>query len=137
MSDFNQQVIEEFRTNSGAVGGHFEGQTVLLLHTLGAKSGLQRLNPVVTFRDEDRWVIIASKGGAESHPDWYHNLVANPDVTVEVGTDKFTTRAVITAEPERSELYSKMEAIFPAFTEYKEKTQGIRVIPVITLSQPS
>ena len=135
MSDFNQQVIEEFRSNEGVVGGYFEGQTVLLLHTTGAKSGLARINPVVTFKDGDRYVIVASKGGAESHPDWYYNLVANPDVSVEVGTESFDATASVTEEPERSELYSKMETTNPAFTEYKEKTKGIRVIPVITLSR--
>ena len=133
MSDFNQQVIEEFRANEGKVGGYFEGQTVLLLHTTGAKSGLERVNPVVTLKDGDRYVIVASKGGAPKHPDWYHNLVANPDVKVEVGTEQFDALATITDEPERTELYSQMEATNPAFTEYKSKTD--RVIPVITLSR--
>ena len=135
MSNMNQKIIEEFRANGGVVGGYFKGQTVLLLHTTGAKSGLERVNPVVTFRDDDRYVIVASKGGAETHPDWYHNLVANPNVTVEIGTETFKAQAAITEEPERTELYSKIEATNPAFTKYKAKTKGIRVIPVITLNR--
>ncbi len=133
MSDFNQQVIEEFRANEGKVGGYFESQTVLLLHTTGAKSGLARINPVVTVKDGDRYVIVASKGGAPKHPDWYHNVVASSEVSVEVGIEQFDAIATITEEPERTELYSQMEATNPAFTEYKSKTD--RVIPVITLSR--
>lgn len=135
MSDFNEKVIAEFRANQGVVGGYFEGQTVLLLHTTGAKSGIERVNPVVTTQDGDRYVVVASKAGAEKHPDWYHNLVANPDVTVEVGAETFDATATVTEEPERTDLYSKMESLNPAFTEYKAKTAGIRVIPVITLSR--
>ena len=135
MSDFNQKIIAEFRENDGVVGGYFEGQTVLLLHTTGAKSGKARVNPVVTIEDGDRFVIIASAGGAEKHPAWYHNLKANPGVTVEVGTEKFEAQASITEEPERSELYAKMVARMPGFAEYEEKTAGIRTIPVITLNR--
>ena len=89
MSDFNKKVIEEFRANGGKVGGHFENMSLLLLHTTGAKSGLPRLNPLAQMADGDRYVIIASKGGAPSHPDWYHNIVANSSVKVEVGTEAF------------------------------------------------
>lgn len=133
MSDFNQQIIEEFRENDGKVGGYFENATVLLLHTIGAKSGQPRLTPVVTIPDDDRYVIIASKAGADTHPAWYHNLVANPGVTVEVGTKKFKAQARITDEPERSKLYDKMVAVNPGFDEYRQKTS--RVIPVITLER--
>ena len=133
MSDFNQQVIEEFRANEGKVGGYFANSIALLLHTTGAKSGQERVNPVVTIPDDDRYIIIASKGGAPSDPDWYHNIVANPTVGVEVGTEKFQAQATITDEPQRTELYAKMEAVNPGFTEYKHKTS--RVIPVVTLKR--
>ncbi len=135
MSDWNKQVIEEFRENSGKVGGFFEGATLLLLHTIGAKSALERINPVMYLADADRYVIIASKAGADTHPDWYHNIVANPEVTVEVGNKTFQALASISTEPERTDLYEKMEAQHTGFTEYKNKTT--RVIPVITLRSKS
>jgi deazaflavin-dependent oxidoreductase (nitroreductase family) len=133
MSDMNKQVIEEFRANDGKVGGYFANSTLLLLHTTGAKSGKERINPLVTFEDSDRLVIVASKGGAPSHPDWYHNIVANPEVEVEYGPEKFQAQAAVASEPERTELYEKMEGHFAAFSEYKEKAG--RVIPVVTLSR--
>lgn len=135
MSDFNKQVIEEFRANAGQVGGFFAGKQLLLLHTTGAKSGLPRLNPLVTFADGDRYIIVASKGGAPTHPDWYYNLVAHPEVTVEVGSEQFAARATVTDEPERSELYAKAAAIYDFFIEYEKKAG--RIIPVITLEKES
>ena len=135
MSDMNKQIIEEFRANDGKVGGFFANNTLLLLHSTGAKSGQEHINPLVTFEDGDRLVIIASKSGAPSNPDWYYNVVANPEVGVEYGTENFRARATITSEPERTELYEKMENKFAAFSEYKEKTT--RVIPVVTLSRLS
>ncbi len=135
MADFNKKIVEEFRANDGKVGGYFANNTLLLLHTTGAKSGQKRVNPLVTFEDGDRLVVIASKGGAPSSPDWYYNVVANPVVSVEYGTDKFQARATVTSEPERTELYEKMESKFASFSEYKEKAG--RVIPVVTLSRLS
>jgi len=131
----NQKIIAEFRANDGKVGGFFANNTLLLLHTTGAKSGEERINPLVTFEDDDRLVIIASKGGAPSHPAWYYNILAYPEVGVEYGTEKFQAQATATSEPERTELYEKMENIFATFTEYKEKAG--RVIPVLTLSRLS
>jgi deazaflavin-dependent oxidoreductase (nitroreductase family) len=131
MSDMNKQIIEEFRANEGKVGGFFENMTLLLLKTTGAKSGKQRLNPTAYIMDGDRLVIAASKGGADTHPDWYHNLVANPEVTVEVGTEKFSARADVAAEPERTELFGILKGVYPGFADYESKTK--RVIPVITL----
>jgi deazaflavin-dependent oxidoreductase (nitroreductase family) len=133
MSDFNKGIIEEFRANGGVVGGHFEGMNLLLVNTTGAKSGLERINPVAQISDGDRYVIIASKGGAPTNPDWYYNLKANPEVTIEVGTQKFPALAAITEEPERSELFEKMASQYPGFDDYKEKTK--RVIPVVTLTR--
>lgn len=130
---WNQTIIDEFRSNNGKVGGYFAGQTLLLLHTKGAKSGLERVNPVVTFKDGDRYIIIASKNGAASNPDWYYNLIAHPVTTIEVGTDTFKVKAVVSVEPERTQLYSHMESINKGFSDYKEKMMGIRVIPVIIL----
>ena len=130
--DRNQGIIDEFRANGGKVGGRFAGRTLLLLHTVGAKSGQERINPVAYVKDGDRFVIIASKGGAPTNPDWYYNLLAHPLVTVEVGTEQFRARAEVTSEPERTRLYDKMVEMMPGFAEYREKTT--RVIPVITLT---
>ncbi|MEM7028669.1 MAG: nitroreductase family deazaflavin-dependent oxidoreductase [Chloroflexota bacterium] len=135
LNDWNKSIIEEFRANEGQVGGQFEGTPLLLLHTTGAKSGLPRLNPLAYLADGDRWVIIASKAGSPSNPDWYHNVVANPAVRVEVGSEAFSAQAVVTDEPERTELYDKMVAINPGFAEYRDKTT--RTIPVITLTRSS
>jgi len=89
MTDFNTQIVDEFRANAGVVGGPFDGATLLLLHTTGAKSGQERVAPLVYRRDGENLVVFGSKGGAPSHPDWYRNLVANPKASVEVGTDRF------------------------------------------------
>lgn len=135
MSDWNKATIDEFRANKGKVGGYFAGANLLLLHTKGAKSGLDRVNPVMYFIDGDRYVVIASKGGADTNPDWYHNLLAHPEVTVEVGTEQFPATAAAASEPERTKLYEKMESISSGFTEYKHKTS--RIIPVVTLTRKS
>jgi deazaflavin-dependent oxidoreductase (nitroreductase family) len=129
----NMGIINEFRANAGKVGGHFEGRSLLLLHTLGAKSGEARINPVACIRDGDRLVIIASKGGAPTNPDWYYNVKAHPLVTVETGTEQFEACAEIAIEPERTRLYSQMAAMMPGFAEYQLKTT--RVIPVIVLTR--
>ena len=134
MSDFNKTVIDEFRANSGKVGGYFAGANMLLLHTVGAKSGQPRTNPMVYVTDGDRLVVIASKGGADSNPDWYYNLLANPNVTVELGDERFQARATpVTEEPERSRLYAKMVEHRPGFADYEQKTS--RKIPAIVLQR--
>ena len=133
MSDWNKKIIEEFRANEGKVGGHFEKMTLLLMHTTGAKSGLPRLNPAAYTKDRERLVIIASKGGADTHPDWYYNLVANPNFAIEVGKEKYDAVANVEEEPERTRLYDQMAAQYPGFEEYRQKTS--RVIPVITLKR--
>jgi deazaflavin-dependent oxidoreductase (nitroreductase family) len=135
MSDWNKAIIEEFRANKGKVGGQFEHTLLLLLHTKGAKSGLERINPLAYFVDDNRYVVIASKGGADTDPDWYRNVLANPEVSVEVGTEQFSATAAAPSEPERTNLYEKMEKINPGFTGYKQKTS--RVIPVVTLTRKS
>lgn len=130
---FNEQLIEEFRANGGKVGGPFEGAPMVLLTTTGAKSGRERTTPLVYTTDGDRLVIIASAGGADHHPAWYHNLTARPDVTLEVGPEQFPARARIVEEPERSRLYAQMAAVMPGFNAYQEKTS--RTIPVVILER--
>jgi deazaflavin-dependent oxidoreductase (nitroreductase family) len=128
----NQRIIDEFRANEGRVGGHFEGKTLLLLHTIGAKSGQERVNPVAYVRNGERYVVIASKGGAPTHPDWYYNILAHPRLTVEVGTETFQADAKVVEEPERTRLYNKMVERMPGFDDYRRRTE--RVIPVIELT---
>ena len=134
MNDFNKQVVEEFRANEGKVGNYFEGKNVLLLTTIGAKSGAERLSPLVYTKDGDRYVVAASMGGAPKNPAWYHNLVANPKVTVEVGTEKFEATATVIADrPERDRLYAGMVAHAEGFADYETKTD--RVIPIVVLER--
>jgi deazaflavin-dependent oxidoreductase (nitroreductase family) len=132
-SERNRKIIDEFRANAGKVGGRYEGKTLLLLHTQGAKSHEERINPVAYTRDDGHLVVIASKGGAPANPDWYYNVVANPLVTVEVGTEKFQARAEVAKEPERTRLFDKMVEVNPNFAEYRIKTA--RKIPVIVLTR--
>ena len=134
-NEWNKKVIEEFRANDGKVGGYFEKVTLLLLNTTGAKSGLPRINPVACMRDGDRYVIMASKEGRPTNPDWYYNLVANPEVNVEFGPEKFEALARVTEGSEHEKLFAKMSSIYPNFAEYQEKTT--RVIPVILLTRRS
>jgi deazaflavin-dependent oxidoreductase (nitroreductase family) len=126
-------LIEEFRANDGKVTGMFEGKPLLLLTTTGAKSGQQRMNPLIHLNDGDRLVIIASKGGAPTHPDWYHNIAANPEVTVELATETFPARAEIAAEPERTRLFNRVMEIWPPLRQYEQNTE--RTMPVIILSR--
>lgn len=129
----NRTIIEEFRSNDGRVGGNFEGRPVLLLGTTGARTGQRRVNPVMYLADGGRWVIFATKGGGPKHPDWYHNLVANPVVTIEVGTETIEARAEVVAGGERDRLYAKQAGAYPQFAEYERRTT--RIIPVIALSK--
>ncbi len=131
-NNWNQNIIDEFRANAGQVGGHFKGRKLLILHSTGARTGQERVNPLAYTRDGERLVVIASKGGADTNPHWYHNLVAHPEVEVEVGTETIPARAAVAAEPDRTRLYDQMVSEFPAFDEYRHKTK--RVIPVIVLT---
>ncbi|MFC4122295.1 nitroreductase family deazaflavin-dependent oxidoreductase [Nonomuraea zeae] len=133
MTDFNQQVIDEFRANEGRVGGMFEGSPLVLLTTTGAKSGRQITSPVMYVADGDRYVIIASNGGADTNPAWYHNLRATPAATAEVGSEKFEVQAVFVEGEERDRLYARMVAQAAQFAEYEAKTS--RRIPVIALQR--
>jgi len=131
-ADFNAQIIEEFHANAGRVGGMFEGATLLLLHHTGAKSGKSRINPLVYQGDDGRYVVFASKAGAPRNPDWYHNLRAQPNVTIEIGNDTIDVVASEATGEERERLYSTQAQRIPQFAEY-EKMAG-RVIPVIVLT---
>ena len=132
-NDSNRQVIEEFRANGGKVGGPWEHSPLLLLTTTGAKSGERRITPMGYLPDGDRLIVIASNGGAPTHPDWYHNLVAHPQVTVEVGTETFDAIAVVTEDSERDRLWTKAVEWYPSLAEYQAKTTS--QIPVIALSR--
>lgn len=131
--DRNKAIIDEFRANGGKVGGNFVNTTLLLLHTKGAKSGQERINPLAYHMDGDRLVIIASKAGAPTNPDWYYNLLADPVAEVEVGTERFKVRAAVAEEPERTRIYDDRAARNPGFEEYRRKTT--RAIPVILLTR--
>ena len=130
--DFNGKVIEEFRANGGKVGGWFEGQTLLLLHHTGAKSGTERVNPLVYQQVGDSYAIFASAAGGPRHPDWYYNLVAYPDATAEVGTGTLIMRARVADQAERDPIYARQKEIASNFADY-EKSAAPRVIPVILL----
>jgi deazaflavin-dependent oxidoreductase (nitroreductase family) len=131
-ADFNAQIIEQFRANQGRVGGMFEGTTLLLLHHTGAKSGTPRLNPLAYLSDDGRYVIFASKGGAPTHPGWYHNLKAHPNVSVEGGTDTIAVVATEATGDERERLFNAQAERIPQFAEYQKGTD--RRIPVIVLT---
>jgi deazaflavin-dependent oxidoreductase (nitroreductase family) len=129
--DWNAKIIEEFRANEGRVGGPFEGFSLLLLHTTGAKSGLERVNPLAYQVDGDRYMVFASKGGAPTNPDWYYNVIANPNVTFEMGAKTRPARATVLTGEERDRIWKQQVLNAPNFGEY-EKTSG-RTIPVVML----
>lgn len=132
MNDWNANIIAEFRANGGKVGGQFEGAPLLLLHTTGAKSGLERINPMM-YQDlgDGRVAVFASKAGADTNPDWYRNLTVNPDVVVEIGADTRAFRARTAPTSEREPIWSKQKADYPGFAGYEELTA--REIPVVIL----
>ncbi len=132
VNDRNKGIIEEFRANDGKVGGQFEGAPLLLLHTTGAKSGQARVNPVMYQADGDNLVVFASKAGAPTSPDWFHNLVANPRASVEVGDRTVNVSAQIVDGETRQRLWSRQKELYPGFAEYESKTT--RQIPVVVLA---
>ena len=133
-NDFNTRVIEEFRANGGKLGGPFEGAPMVLLTTTGAKSGIRRTTPLAYLPDGERIVVFASKAGAPTNPDWYHNLRAHPEVTVEVGAETRQLRASEAEGEERDRLYAEQARRMPGFADYEAKTT--RRIPVIVLETP-
>jgi len=130
----NVAVIAEFRANGGVVGGRYAGRPMMLLTTTGAKSGQERITPLNYSADGTRIIVIASRGGAPTHPDWYRNLVANPEVTVEVGTERYRARARTAREPERTRLFDRQAALMPFFDEYRQQVTA-REIPVVVLER--
>jgi deazaflavin-dependent oxidoreductase (nitroreductase family) len=134
MSDWNEKIIEEFRANEGRVGGYFEGAPMILIHHIGARTGTERVTPLVYFpEDDDHIVIVASNGGQPAHPAWFHNLKANPKIDVEVGTELYTVVAEELPRPERDEFWKRVVAERPGFGDYQEKTD--RVIPLVRLTR--
>jgi deazaflavin-dependent oxidoreductase (nitroreductase family) len=134
-SDWNRAIIEEFRANAGKVGGPFEGGTLLLLHHTGAKTGTRRVNPLAYQALPNGYAVFASKGGAPTNPDWYHNLVAHPDVSVEVGTDTVDVQARVAEGEERDAIWKRQKKLAPGFADYEKKTT--RRIPVVVLERVS
>jgi len=132
VNDFNASIIEEFRANGGKVGGPFEGASMLLLHTTGARSGEERVAPLVYRTDGGRIVVFASKAGAPTHPDWYRNLVADPSVILEVGNETFPATALVLDGDERDRVFAEQAAEVPTFGDYARKAGG-RIIPVVAL----
>jgi deazaflavin-dependent oxidoreductase (nitroreductase family) len=134
VNDWNTKIIEEFRANGGKVGGPFEGAPLLLLHTTGAKTGQQHVTPMMYRSVDGSYAVFASKAGAPSNPDWYHNLVANPTVQAEIGTQTLRLTARVADNAEREPIWSAQKRQYPGFQEYEEKTS--RQIPVVIL-EPS
>ncbi|MDE3087527.1 MAG: nitroreductase family deazaflavin-dependent oxidoreductase [Acidobacteriota bacterium] len=133
-TDWNRQIIDEFRANEGRVGGNFEGAPVLLLHTTGARTGTARVNPMMYQRlDGTTVAVFASKAGAPTNPDWYHNLLAHPEATAEIGTETIPVRARVAEGDERSRIWEKQKADYPGFADYERKTS--RTIPVVILEE--
>lgn len=132
MSDWNSGVIAEFRKNHGKVGGMFEGAPMLLINHKGARTGKDRTNPVMYLKDGHRYLVFASKGGAPTNPDWYHNLKKHPDVTIEVGDEKIDVHAEELKGVERDRLYAKQSTLRPQFADYQKKTK--RTIPIIAFT---
>ncbi len=132
-NDRNRKIIDEFRANEGRVGGPFEGAPMLLLHTTGARSGAERVNPVVYQADDGRWVVFAAKGGAPSNPDWVHNLRVHPEAAIEVGTDEVPVVARVADGEERERLWFRQKERMPGFADYERRTT--REIPVVVLER--
>lgn len=133
LDQMNREVIAEFRERGGTAGGMFEGRPLVLVHHTGAKSGIERVAPLVPYVDGDRIFVFASKGGADTNPDWYFNLVANPDTVVEYGTETLTVKARVLSGGERDDIYAKQAEVQPQFADYQRNTA--RVIPVIELQR--
>ena len=129
-NEMNRAVIEQFRSN----GGNVDGRPLLLLSTTGAKTGQKRVTPLMYLQDGGRWVVFASKGGAPTNPDWYHNLLANPAATVEVGTETFEADSTVLAGEERDRMYARLAQLYPMFAEYEQRAAP-RKIPVVALAR--
>jgi len=134
MSDWNQGIIDEFRANSGKVGGMFEGAPLLLLHHVGARTGTERVSPLMYQAVDGGYAVFASKAGADTNPDWFHNLRANPETRVEVGEDTAAVRIRVAQGDEHERIWSKQKQEWPQFAEYERQTSRA-VIPVVVLER--
>ena len=135
MADWNKQIIDEFRANDGQVGGNFAGAPVLLLHSTGAKSGEPRVHPMMYLAVGSDWAVFASAAGADTHPAWFHNLLAHPDAQIEVGTDTVDVHARVTSGDTRTRIWEEQKRRYPGFAGYEQKTS--REIPVVILERAS
>jgi deazaflavin-dependent oxidoreductase (nitroreductase family) len=133
MNDFNERIINDFRANEGRVGPPFEGAPMVLLHTTGAKSGAERVSPLVYNDIDGKRYITASKAGADTHPAWYHNILANPSVTLEIGTETYAATATPVDRAERDRLWKVVVERMPGFADYEKKTD--RIIPLVELTR--
>lgn len=133
MSGFNQTIVEEFRANQGQVGGVFAGAPLLLLHSKGAKTGQARVNPLMYQAVDGTFAIFGSKGGAPRNPDWYHNVLANPETQIEVGTETIGVSARVTSGEERERIWTRQKKLYPQFAQYEQATS--RQIPVLLLER--
>lgn len=133
VNDRNALIIEEFRANAGKVGGPFEGRNMLLLHNFGVKSGAERINPLVYQALDDNFAVFASKGGAPTNPAWYYNLVANPEIAIEVGTETLDVTARVAVGEERNQIWARQKEAISTFADYEAATS--RVIPVVVLER--
>ena len=133
-ADQNKPIIEEFRSNDGVVGGYFAGVPLVLVHHKGAKSGTEGIVPLASQKQDDGWAVCASKGGADDNPAWYYNLLANPETTIEVGTESVPVRAYEAKDDEYERIWTKQKAELPTFAEYEKKTKRT-YIPVIMLER--
>jgi len=131
--EFNRKIVEEFRANGGKVGGMFANAPMIIVTMKGAKSGQSRTTPLVYSKDGDRYVVIASMAGAPNNPDWYHNLKANPEATVEIAGEQFKVKAKLATGAERERLFNQQAAMLPVFNDYRKKTT--REIPVFVLER--
>lgn len=134
MADWNDRIIDEFRSNEGRVGGPFKGRPLLLLHHRGARSGIERVNPLA-LQDlgDGAWAVFGSKGGAPTDPDWFHNLRANPDATIEIGKEIVSVTARVAEGEERERIWARQKELMPGFADYEKKTT--RQIPVVILER--
>ena len=133
--DLNAAIIQEFRENGGKVGGGFEGAPMILLHHRGAKTGTERIAPLVYQPLGDDFAVFGSRGGSPTHPHWYLNLVANPETTIEVGTDAVPVRARVAEGEERERIWSRQKQLMPGFADYERSAEGHREIPVVILER--
>ena len=133
MEQVNSPIIEEFRANGGKVGGPFASRTILLLETIGAKSHQVRISPLRYVEEGDVFVVVATKGGAPTNPDWYHNLIAHSEVWLEMGTERFKAQAIIPEREERDRLFAKFAQQEPGVIEYQKNTT--RILPVVILKR--